>query len=427
MAKRLSRFLQRDSFGRHVAVLAGGTALGQALAFLALPFITRLYTPSDMGILSVYASLLSLFLAIACFGYEKAVPIAESDSDGANAVGICAMATLIVALTAGLVLVGFSGPVSRALGVPGLAPYMGLVPVGILGAGLYQALNAWATRKKTYGSVALTKISQSVGMVATQIGLGVARVGVFGLLLGDALGRALGAGTFLRQVWKQDRAVFAQVSRVQMWAVATRFRDFPRHGMGAALLHTAATALAPLLFSAWFGREVAGQYATGQRALWAPMALIGTAIAQVFLAQAAEYRRTNPARIKPLFEVTLKRLLLAGLAPIVVLTLAGGPLFALIFGEPYREAGVYLQIIGVTQLVQFAVGPVFPVLSVLEKPRSILIWDAVGFVAIVGGLGAAHLLGASGRVAMAVYGAGTIVLYGGLLAAAWKAVREAEA
>ena len=44
------------AFARHVATLASGTAVGQLLLVLALPVLTRLYSPADYGALAVYSS-----------------------------------------------------------------------------------------------------------------------------------------------------------------------------------------------------------------------------------------------------------------------------------------------------------------------------------------------------------------------------------
>ena len=67
------------SFARNVAVLAGGTALGQGLAVLASPLLTRLYTPSGFGVLAAYTSIFSILLVVVALRYELAIPLPEDD------------------------------------------------------------------------------------------------------------------------------------------------------------------------------------------------------------------------------------------------------------------------------------------------------------------------------------------------------------
>jgi O-antigen/teichoic acid export membrane protein len=62
---RIKALLPKSSFARNVAVLVGGTAVGQAIVVLASPILTRLYTPEDFGVLAVYASLLGILSTVA--------------------------------------------------------------------------------------------------------------------------------------------------------------------------------------------------------------------------------------------------------------------------------------------------------------------------------------------------------------------------
>ena len=58
------------------------------------------------------------------------------------------------------------------MGEPGLGPYLWLVPVSILGAGLYQVFNCWAIRKGGYDRIARTQVTQSLTQLTLQVGVG---------------------------------------------------------------------------------------------------------------------------------------------------------------------------------------------------------------------------------------------------------------
>lgn len=80
----LSRTVRDRALARSVAVLAGGTALGQGLAVLASPFLTRLCTPSGFGVLSAYTAIFSILVVVASLRYELAIPLPEDDETAAN-------------------------------------------------------------------------------------------------------------------------------------------------------------------------------------------------------------------------------------------------------------------------------------------------------------------------------------------------------
>lgn len=53
----------RNNFIRSVGVLVGGTALAHGITALALPELSRLYSPADFSALFVFTSLLFIILS----------------------------------------------------------------------------------------------------------------------------------------------------------------------------------------------------------------------------------------------------------------------------------------------------------------------------------------------------------------------------
>jgi O-antigen/teichoic acid export membrane protein len=76
---RLSRILPKGGFARGVAIMTAGTALGQGLVVVLAPLLTRLYTPTDFGVLAVYGSVVSLVAVVASLRYELAIALPGRD------------------------------------------------------------------------------------------------------------------------------------------------------------------------------------------------------------------------------------------------------------------------------------------------------------------------------------------------------------
>src|SRR5262249_45493535 len=133
--------LPGGTFARHVMTLASGTAVGQVLLVLSLPVLTRLYSPADYGALAGYASTLTVLLVMASLRFELAIPLPEDDRVAGS---LLALSLLSLAAMTGLVgvLVWLAGDalVARAK-VPALEPYLWLIPIGLAGAGIFQALS----------------------------------------------------------------------------------------------------------------------------------------------------------------------------------------------------------------------------------------------------------------------------------------------
>ena len=170
----------RNAFLRNVVVLTGGTASGQIISLAASPLLTRFYPPEDFGVLVAYASVLSMLAAIASLRYEIAILL---PTDLREALSL-AMLSLLIVVGLGVtlaVIVAVSGTaIVQSLGVPALAPYLWLIPIGFAGTGFYSVLNYWAIRQQAIAHIARTRLSQGIGQVSTQLGLGLIGTGALG-------------------------------------------------------------------------------------------------------------------------------------------------------------------------------------------------------------------------------------------------------
>ncbi|HEX6435244.1 MAG TPA: oligosaccharide flippase family protein, partial [Gemmatimonadales bacterium] len=202
------------TFGRHVVTLASGTAIGQLLLFIAVPVLTRLYSPADYGALGVFSSTLQILVVLASLRYEQAIALPEEEDVARSLLGLTfLLLTAMTSLVSLLVWLAGDEYVS-ALNVPALRPYLWLIPVGFLGAGVYQAVSFWAIRRREFNRVARTKLSQGLGQVLAQVGLGFAGLGTGGLLIGDVVGRVTGGGGLLLLALRERGRARLSVARL---------------------------------------------------------------------------------------------------------------------------------------------------------------------------------------------------------------------
>ena len=187
-ARFLHSWLPRGGFARSASIIAGGTAIAQIIAVAASPLLTRIYKPSDFGVLQIFLSLMGLMLVAVSGRYDVAILLPEDEQ---SAIDVLGLAILCVIFSAGVVAAiciichyHWFLPASVLL----LKGNLWLLPISVLGGGLYQALSSWATRGRHYQQIAATKFSKVGAQVATQLGAGIVVHSAIGLLLGDAVG-----------------------------------------------------------------------------------------------------------------------------------------------------------------------------------------------------------------------------------------------
>jgi O-antigen/teichoic acid export membrane protein len=426
LRERSSRWLPASETVRSVSLLAGGTAVGQAVVLLASPVLTRLYSVADFGFFQAYVSVLGLLIVLGSLRYENAILLPEEDSVAARLLVLTILVGAVTSLAAASVPLWIPGLGSRAAAEPvSRSVLVFVLPLAMWGAIVYQALSYWALRGKRFRDVATTKLTQVVSQVSVQLLVGsVWKVGAFGLVLGDALGRLTGSFGLARSAFRRTPALFREIRPIDLWRAAVRYRRFPLISTASALLNTAGFALPPLLLARFYGAQTLGWYALVDRVAGAPAILVGQAISQVYMTRAARLAATEPRELHSLFLRTWRRLLLLGALPTLLIAGGGPLLFSAIFGQPWGEAGHYARLLVLMHYAGFAVWPLMPTLNLLERQDLQLRWDAARLVASVGALVAAAQLGQPARIGVAVFGAAMALGYVGYVILALAAIRR---
>lgn len=379
----------RTSGARGIVAIAAGTALGQVLAIGASPVISRLYSPADFGIFSIVNALAMVLGTVLALRYELAIPLPHSESDARSLVVLSALVTAATTLVISLALVPLSQPLADQIGEPGLGPWLPWVPV--IGAAIvtFQLLNQWTLRQQRYRATARRNVVQSVSTVTLQIATGVRIAGPSGLIVGLAGGQAIGAVSLLQGSGLRGRVEPAALSRV-----ARRYRSFPMQLAPAGFLNAVGLYLPVLLFAILYGAEVAGWLGFTQRILALPVALVGQAVAQVYMSELAQDRRIGSRRQYQLFRVASRRLAMFGMAGAVALLLLARPLFPMVFGQPWSNSGAMAQALALSLAVQFVASPLSQTLIVYEKTGLQLAWDTSRLVLVSAAIVVPSALGA---------------------------------
>jgi len=350
-------------------MLAGGTAIAQILNIATSPVISRLFSPDDFGVLSVYTSILSIVAVFATLRYEFAIPIAEDDKSAINVLALTLGSVGFISVLSLAVFSFFGDVIANLLNAQQMKPYFWLVSVGILASGIYTAFRYWAFRKKNFETITKTTVNQSVAHQAINLLWGFFIGGPIGLIVGTIVGRSAGIWTLSKDIRKDKTGLLKSISLRETMRLAKRYVKFPLYSSGSGALNMLGLQLPVLLLSSYFGTGVTGSFGFANRILGIPMHLIGAAIGDVFFGEVASISHSNPERILQLSRKLFGRLVLIGLVPFSVLAIFGPWLFSLVFGEVWIDAGVYARILSLTAFSRLAVTPISRVFNVFERQK----------------------------------------------------------
>lgn len=383
----LRRLLPKNTFAREVSVLIGGTAGAQVLVVLAAPLLTRLYTPEDFGLLAVYAGLLALVGVVASLRYELAIPLPEDDQEAANIVVLSLMIVLVMTLLVSISVIVFGEATAKALGAPALANYLWLFPVGVLSSGTYNVFNYWAVRTKDFSRIAGTRVRQALTTIMIQ--LAAFKLGGAALLLGQVAGQSVGTTILARPALALTP--FKYILWRSVMAAAGRYRRFPIFLTWDGFFNAAGSQLPPLLLAALFGPVAAGLYSLANRILSAPMSLLGGAIGQVFLANAAAAYRAGEHGL--LICKLQANLINIGMPPAIILILLGPDIFSIVFGEQWRQAGEFARWMAPWLFFSFVYSPLSTLFAVMERQKQVLFFQIILLITRMAAIGIGAMIG----------------------------------
>ncbi|MEH0822322.1 lipopolysaccharide biosynthesis protein [Micromonospora sp. CPCC 205714] len=381
------------------------------LLLAAAPVLARLYAPADFGVFTVIATLVATVGAVAALRLEMAVPLPTEDKDGDSLVALgllCALSTG----TLGTLVVAVAGePIADAYDQPALRVWLWLVPWAAAATGCLLVLNQLAVRDRRYAAIGRRNFLQAVATLAAQVIFGAAGVRAGGLSLGLAAGQVAGSLMLVPGARLRDPGTRAAFHPRVLRRTMRRYRRFPLVLAPSGLVNVLGNQLPVLLIALWYGSSVAGWLGLTQRVLAAPVALAGTAIAQVYLGELARVAREEPQRAHPMFLGASRRLTMIALPAAVVAILAAPSAFRLLFGPQWADSGAYGQALAIGAAAQLVASPLSQTLVVFGRQKLQLAWDVGRVVVVVGAVAGVWLLGGSALAAVWAFGIAAAVAY----------------
>jgi len=339
----LHRLKPKSEFSRNVLTLMTGTTIAQAIPLAISPVLTRLYTPEDFGIFALFVAVVGIFSTISSGRYEMALLLPKKTSDAMNVLVLSFLINLAFSLCLLLITIIFGEWIVHLFNSEQMAFWLYFIPLTVFVVGLFNQLSVFNNRQKNYRDIAQASIVKAIVLATIQLGMGFAKSGAAGLISGQIVAQ-LSANVKLAKNIFSTKNFFHEVSRLKMFSLAKRYKDFPQFNLPHALFSTLSSNLPVYLFTPFFGSTVVGYYSFSLMIVFTPLMILAGATAKVYSQQVvALYHKKENAYLftmKMLFSLGKKVLLL-----FLVILLFAPSVFSVLFGETWREAGQYTQIL----------------------------------------------------------------------------------
>ena len=394
-------------FVRNVLSLAGGNLTAQVISLLAVPVLTRLYSTDEFGLFSTYLAVVLIIVPISTLRFNSAMLVAETEEQAANLLVLSLGSVLVVSVV--VLLCAF--PVSASGAGEILQIYLWLIPISVLTQGIVQSLQFRALRAKRFNTVAVAQITESVTDRGTAIGLGLlGGYGALGLVMGRIVGPVINAVVLWFKTSPSSQPASREITCQTLLNTASRYRDFPLFSSWAFLANSAAREMPVLMLAVIYSPAVAGLYGLGLRVLNMPMLMLGDALSKVLLSHTRE-KKDDRETLGRLQLAAFAVVLYPGMVLMIIMVAVGPGLFATVFGESWRDAGIYAAILSPAIMLMLGYRVMSVLFDLYEQQRQRMFFD-FGLLAVrVASLLVAAVAGLSVYEGLAMMMLASSVLY----------------
>jgi O-antigen/teichoic acid export membrane protein len=369
---------QKTSIIRSVGVLVSGTVFAHAITAMALPVLSRLYSPSDFSALAVFSGLMSVIAVAACLRFDVAVPIIDSDLDAINLLALALTCAALVSAIIAIPSIFLSKYIAALLNQPILQNFLWLLPIGVFLAAGFSVLQNWFVRKKQFSLITYSKIGQSSVGAVTQIGMGIGKVSPLGLLVGYVMNAGAACVVMGYRFVKEESGLIRRITWQQMKVLFVVHHRFPKYSTLESLCNVAAIQIPIILIAVVAVGPEAGFLTMAINVMQAPMALVGTAIGQVYISHAPE--KYSEGNLGGFTTEILGGLLKAGVGPLLFVGIVSPVAFSIVFGEEWRRAGQMVAWMTPWFIMQFIASPISMALYIIGYQRAALCLHIFGLV-----------------------------------------------
>ncbi|MBQ3146662.1 MAG: oligosaccharide flippase family protein [Oscillospiraceae bacterium] len=348
--RKLYKRITGSGFLKSVLTLSSGVVVAQAINFLGMPVVSRLYSPAAIGDYTLITSNAAILSAVACLGMMTSFMLPKEHEEARGLSRLVTGSTLLITSLAIGILWLCSGffrifhTEQTPYGLSLLVLWLYIV--------FYTVSNicyAYVNRYKLYRVMFWNPIITAVINVGVGILFGFLDWGFVGYTTAHILAFAV---NIIHLLWHAN--AFAKIENPEYHCIPLlkSYKRFPLFQMPANLVSSLSSQLPIQAIEALFSSAALGMYSMALKILSLPVSLLAIPVNRVYFQEASQRYNRNEDIGEFSFKILETNIKIA-ILPISLLMIFGEWIFAIFLGEQWREAGTFAAVIGIHQLMLF--------------------------------------------------------------------------
>lgn len=374
-----------SSYIQRILVVVSGSAGAQIISISTYPLISRLFTASEFGVLTVFLALTNVGALIGTLRLDQAVVLPEKEEEANSLV------TMVLVFSALFSIVAFMvyGGIDFLIGFTEKGHVSGifyLMPIAIVLSSASLALRALTIRSNLFRILSFSATAKAGLLVGTILFLNSFKElsGLSVLVLSNIGALVVEVTILLTSLMRKSK--FELLLDMQLGKdMLKKFRKFPVFQLPADFVNMAGAQSPTYLLGALYDPALVGYFGMTQRIFGLPIKLVSASTLEVYKRDASiEFREKG--NCTGIYKRTFKMLLLLAIVPSLLMLFLGPKMFSFVLGEEWTTSGEYAQFLTPMLFLQFAASPLAFTLLIADKHHINFRWQLGLLIATVSGL-----------------------------------------
>ncbi len=349
-----------------------GEIIARGLGIISIPFLTRIYSPEDFGLLAIFNSVVIILAPIGTLKMSQAIVLPEKESRAFDITILISILSVLFLVINIILLFFFSEYVFYFFSLENLNGWGWLIAFSIFFANLYEILSNWSLRNEKYLLLSKSKLIQAISGESIKLGFGLLGFKPLGLILGQIFNRSGGLIGMFSFFLVSFRRYFYSVSVRKFYLLFLKYLDFPKYKLPSYFIFTLSSQLLPLIVNHLYGEFYNGQVSLTMSLLALPVSLIGQSISQVYFKEISKKYSLGGDHV---FTYTKRMVIFLfgfSIPVFLILFLFGELLFSIFFGSDWVLAGEFSGILSLFVLTQLVAAPLMTAYIVFNQQKKTL-------------------------------------------------------
>lgn len=398
-----------QSFFSNVLIITIGTMIAQIINFGFSPVLTRIYTPSQFGLLTTMTAVVSILIIISTLQLEWSIPLSKDDQNNVESLSVVIIVHFILSILISFVAALFISAIIDKENNLNWFLWFVIVWLFVLLMGLFLIYTQQLFYKLDFKTISYSKIVLATVQNASMVILGVLSIH-YGLIFGRIFGYLVSVMVIMFTINALRLRTSVSLNLIKNQVLEKK--KFIFFQVPSRILNVLGLYLPIIVLSVFFDTEITGFYGLANTVVGVPIVLFGNSIGEAFYGRISKMGLEKVNDIYLMSKRITLKLFFISLVPFIVFYITSPFLFQFLFGDGWIQAGYFARYLSLMMLFRLVFTPTTRVFPLLNKQNVELYMNALRVVIV----SVCFLLGIfiwnSASISIVLYSISMMIVYG---------------